>query len=1108
MQRILTVAALAVLCCAACATVEKVPTDARLAEAQKAFDEGQRLKEARQYAEALPLVERALELREAVLGKKHSDVARCLYLLGDVYRQQRDYPRAEFFLQRALGVQEVVLGNNHPEVAASLQQLATLFSVQARYAQAEPLFLRALAIREAVLGKNHPDVARTLNNLAIQYKEQGLYSQAESLYERALAIRESVLGRSHPDVAQSLNNLADLYQQLARYQQAQPLFQRSLAIWETAFGKNHPLVAQSLNNLADIYQRQGEYHRAEPLYERALAIRKATLGENHPDFAQSLNNLANLYRDLGLYARAEPLFERALAVREVTLGKNHPVCGETLNNLARIRREQGLYAQAESLYERALAIMEGALGKKHLSVATVLNGLANVYYHQGVYERAASLHERALAISEEAVGKSHLSIVISLNNLAAVYASQGNYSRAELLLQRTLAIAEETLGKNHPDINYPLSNLAGLYYHQGLYEQAKPLDERALAVQESALGINHPDVAASLNDLATLHLAQGHLTEALPLLERAFTISEAHLRQEVFGYSEVRLASVLHLLRADEERIYSLVRAYPGDSRVRHLAFTAALLRKGRSVEEISDTSRIVYRGLEQADRETFERLRGLRTQLSNLSLAGPGTLSAGDYQQRLKELADQGDALEAELARRSEPLRALHALPPPSELIDRVAATLPRNGVLIEFVAYRDNPLIPKPGSAPTQSPGELHYLALLLFGDGRTSAIDLGLAAPIDGAALRLHAALVDRSTSYQPIAQELYTRALRPVVSSLGKVRRLFVASDGQLALVPFAALHDGRKFLVDTFDITYLTSGKDLLPRPEDSSPASSVVVLADPDFGSAPTATAPAADTAPAPTERSASLEEFFSTPRSSAIDRSWPALPGTRKEAEAIQRLLPQAQLLLGSAATKEALLKLSTPGLLHIATHGFFLEDASSPASSGSRAVKNFGVLGDTGPHRSPDPLLRSGLVLAGAQAPDGQPGSRREDSLVTALELAGLDLWGTQLVVLSACDTGRGDVKLGQGVYGLRRALMVAGTETLVTSLWKVNDETTRELMEGYYGNLLAGQGRTAALREAMRALRQKQPHPHFWAPFVAIGRDAPLRGMVPSTVTRPIP
>jgi CHAT domain-containing protein len=190
--------------------------------------------------------------------------------------------------------------------------------------------------------------------------------------------------------------------------------------------------------------------------------------------------------------------------------------------------------------------------------------------------------------------------------------------------------------------------------------------------------------------------------------------------------------------------------------------------------------------------------------------------------------------------------------------------------------------------------------------------------------------------------------------------------------------------------------------------------------------------------------------------------------------------------LLLGPEATKHALLTLHTPGILHIATHGFFREDAAGSLL--------------------PDPLLRSGLVLAGASAPQEQPGPlRHEDSLVTALELAGLDLWGTQLVVLSACDTGRGDIKAGQGVYGLRRALVSAGAESVVTSLWKVNDETSRELMERYYRNLLAGQGRGEALRTAMRALRQTHPNPYSWAPFILLGKDTPLQGLAPASLAQ---
>jgi CHAT domain-containing protein len=437
--------------------------------------------------------------------------------------------------------------------------------------------------------------------------------------------------------------------------------------------------------------------------------------------------------------------------------------------------------------------------------------------------------------------------------------------------------------------------------------------------------------------------------------------------------------------------------------------------------------------------------------------------------------------------------------LPPPHQLVDHAAASLPQGSALLEYIAYTDSPLLPKPGAPPSQKPGELRYLALLLFPDGSSRALDLGPAAPIDRAVQRLHAALSKKTSSYLSASKALESLLFQPLLPLLPNTRRLFIAPDGQLHLVPFAALHDGRSFLLDSFDITYLSSGRDLLRPREERSPSRSVVVVADPDFTSAPSPLG-----SPSVDERSASLEPFFSSLREELPDIPWAPLPGTRKEAIAIQRLFPHAQLLLGPQATKQALLTLETPGVLHVATHGFFLEDSS--ASPSSRAVSHFGALAETGPQRlPPEPLLRSGLMLAGAHSPSPQGASpRREDSLVTALELAGLNLWGTQLVVLSACDTGRGDLKRGQGVYGLRHALQVAGAQTVVSSLWKVDDDTTQQLMEGYYQNLLAGQGRTSALRDTMRALRRSRPHPYFWAPFIALGLDSPLQGMGSHTAT----
>jgi len=970
------------------------------------------------------------------------------------------------------------------EAQAALEEARKLRDAGS-YSEALARAEHALALREAVLGGSHSDVAGCLSLVGDLHRRKGDLVQAEPLIQRALAIQEAALGPNHPSVAQSLNNLAVLYMYQGLFGRAAPLFQRTLAIQEAALGPNHVTLGETLTYLARSYVEQGLYDRAEPLFQRALAIREAAFGKSHPDVAQTLSNFSTLYSSQGLYERAEPLLQRALAIREAALGKNHPNLALTLNILANLYRDQGLYDRAEPLLQRALAIHETALGNNHPNVASALNSLAGIYRAQGLFDRAEPLHLRALAIREDALGKKHPDVAQTLNNLANLYTDHGLYGRAEPLYQRALAIREAAFGKSHPQIAESLHNLANLYMEQGLYGRAEPRYQRALALYEAALGKSHPTLASALANLARMRLAQHRLADALTLYARAFATSEQRLRQEALGFSESRLASFLQYLREGEQTLYTLLREHPKDVRAQRLALGAALLLKGRSVEETANISHTLYRGLGPEDRDILERLRGLRIQLASLSLAGPGSLSPGDYQQRLKSLADEGDSLEADLAKRSAPLRALTALPPLAEIVDRVAASLPKDGALVEFIAYADKPFIPKPGKPHTRPSSQLRYLALVLFPDASTRAVDLGPAEPIDQAASHLRNALANRDASFLATAQELHQRAFQPLLPLLGKTRRVFLSPDGQLGAVPFAALHDGQGFLLDAFDFSYLTSGRELLARPQDIPPSPSVFVLADPDFTASPRAP-------PSPD----SLEHFFSTLRADPISSTWVPLPGSRQEAESIQRLLPQTQLFLGPEATKERLLQLSTPGILHLATHGFFLEDASP--SEGSRGVGHFGALSDNRQASRPqNPLLRSGLALAGAAEPSK---SRPDAALVTALELAGLNLWGTQLVVLSACDTGRGDVQLGQGVHGLRRALVVAGAETVVMSLWKVKDDSTRLLMESYYRNLLAGQGRASALREAMRSLRASRPHPHDWAPFIALGSNAPLRSITP--------
>ena len=332
-------------------------------------------------------------------------VASLLLYVAIYFNDIGQYNLAEPLYERALAIREKVLGEEHPDTATTLNNLAWLYESQGRYDEAEPLYERALAIYEKVLGEEHPDTATTLDNLAGLYRNQGRYDEAEPLYERALAIREKVLGEEHPDTATTLHNLAGLYGDQGRYDEAEPLYERALAISEKVLGEQHPHTASTLNNLAGLYRNQGRYDEAEPLYERALAISEKVLGEEHPDTASTLHNLAGLYESQGRYDEAEPLYERALAISEKVLGEEHPDTATTLNNLAGLYESQGRYDEAEPLYERALdhSLYEKVLGEQHpYTASTLLNNLAQVLYEsQGRYDEAEPLYERALAIQRK-----------------------------------------------------------------------------------------------------------------------------------------------------------------------------------------------------------------------------------------------------------------------------------------------------------------------------------------------------------------------------------------------------------------------------------------------------------------------------------------------------------------------------------------------------------------------------------------------------------------------------------------------------------------------------------------------------------------------------------
>ncbi len=285
------------------------------------------------YEIAKPLFQRALRIREQVLGEQHPDTAQTLSNLAYLYHHQDQFEEAMLFLQRSLSIRQQALGMEHPDTATSLNALALLYRDQGRYEEAEPFFQQALAIRKQIFGAEHPQTAHSLSNLAWLYRNLGKYHEAELLYEQSLTIRKRILGIDHPETATSLNGLALLYVAQKKYAKAEPLFQQAVTIRKQVLGTQHIHTTQSMNALALLYRDRGEYEKAELLFLEVLAIREQILGNDHPRTVTSLHNLALLYYNQSKLEQAEPLFQHALTLREQLFGREHPQTLAVLNNL-------------------------------------------------------------------------------------------------------------------------------------------------------------------------------------------------------------------------------------------------------------------------------------------------------------------------------------------------------------------------------------------------------------------------------------------------------------------------------------------------------------------------------------------------------------------------------------------------------------------------------------------------------------------------------------------------------------------------------------------------------------------------------------------------------
>lgn len=997
-------------------------------------------------------------------------------------RTADSYSAALVEAERALALRESLAAGDPPSIARSLLLVAQLNDALARFGDAEALYRRA----RAVLGAPAHDellAAEILDSYAANATARARFGDAEQLAREALAIRERALRAGHILVARSWATLADVHHENANPREAALAADRAFDIAAATLDPADASLADFIDRAARARLAAGQFEQAEKLYRKSLDIRSAGSAADSLTVAESTGGLARVALRANDNVRAEGLHLSALAVEERVFGPDHPRVAALVFNLALIQYRRRDYATALALNQRALQIWEKRLGEAHPKVATVFNNLGLVYWRQQDYERAEEFFQRALDVSQRLYGPDSLRVSAPLANLGIVAKERGNYDAAEARYKQALAIQENHLGPNHPDLIVNIESLAILYRDRGDYALAEEMFERTLSITESSLGPEHPFMARHLDNVAHLNWASGNRERAFAALQRFLSIEERNLPLNIATGSErQKLAYFEPRLRNLDEAISFHIQHPTDDGGVRDLALTTLLQRKGRILDALGDNLNAFRIRAQPEDQALLGELARVTSSLARTVL-GDATSAAKAERQRL---AADRERLEAELHRRSVGFLA----PSAPVTLAAVKNALPPDAALVEFAVYR--PFDPRSSVERGNQFGAHRYVAYVVRSSGEPGWKDLGSAAEIDTLVHRFRAVLADSARSDAArVALQLHQKVLAPVLPFVGDARHLLISPDGSLNLIPFEALRSPQgRYLVEDAAVSYVTAGRDLVrmlaPRPA----ASGMVVVANPAFGepSAPAVTGSVASTTVAarPARRSITAGE-------SLASVYFAPLAGTASEARRIQALFPDVELRLGARATEEALKSLRAPRILHVATHGFFLQDSESPESGAAGADTR--ALNATSTLRIENPLLRSGLALAGANLTRHSG----DDGILTALEAANLNLWGTKLVTLSACDTGVGVVRNGEGVYGLRRAFFLAGAETLVMSLWPVSDLITRDMMLGYYAGLQRGLGRGDALRQMqLKMLKRKgREHPFYWAGFIQAGDWTPLDG-----------
>ena len=818
------------------------------------------------------------------------------------------------------------------------------------------------------------------------------------------------------------------------------------------------------------------------MYERALLLRRDVLGERHAETIISLSNLAGLLAAQGDLQAARPMYERApasSAARPSASATPKPSkASTTWGPCSRPRVISRPHARCSN---GLLELSREVQGERHPRTMICLGNLASLLQAEGDLQAARPMFERVLELSRAVLGERHHDTIMALSNLAGLLVAQGELSSAGPMYGRALQLRRETLGERHPDTIHTLNNLAIVRQNQHDFTAARPIFEEALKLRGEVLGERHPDTIISLTYLAASLVAQGQPRAARPLAGRALVAAEGLAFETLPALTEREQVAYLASVRQSLDLSLALS---DGDAGSDGDAYRHVLAWKGLTGQAAA--ARAAGRSPEAG--KILADLVPLRGRLNAMHFARVPPDKTAEHARGTRALADQVAHDEAELA------RAVGWTPAPPRTTD-VAAALPPGVAFVDILRYRHSSRSER-GRSGLHS--ESRYVAFVIRPLESPERVELGPAAPIEEA-LNAWRARLQAGDDAEEMGRQLAGLVWAPLAKHLGDIRTVLVSPDRQLSFLPWAALPDDEpgSFLIRRYAFGTLVSARQLteLAKPGTPPAAGGLLAVGGVDYGRA--------DASPSPAGVAVAS-------RSAAVDRdsvSFDPLPGTAAEVHEVAELYERATLgrvegLSGSAATKERL-RAAMVGRrhLHLATHGFFAppKDRSVLAPDDAPTDLKPWQGMSRGEVRGFYPGLLSGLVWAGAAHPPRDKLSGVEDlgsCLMTAEEVASIDLKGCELAVLSACETGLGATAGGEGVKGLQSAFHSAGCRTVVASLWRVDDAATRSLMSRFYANLWQKkQPAIEALRNAQLGVLDDPEYgdsgnPRLWAAWVLSG------------------